>query len=224
LFPEYSEAFGYELPPPETWIRGHDFALSGRAPGARNPVDYRRAETPTWRGPRQFEPSFALRAARHFIAPRLPKGAVVAELGCGTPALRSLLPAGVTHVMVDVAERAEGYRVARLDQLRFPALPRATHILIFGWLELLTPALPKLLGILRRYDRPVIATYHATDDGPDIDRAAHGWVNHLDRAALAAACRAAGFRLTASWARGGRQSFLHLRPRPRKPNPAPRRT
>ncbi len=210
LLPEYSETFGYELPSPETWIRGHDF--SSRGAGEPNPIVYRRAETPDWKGPRQFEPSFALRAARHFLAPRLPKTAIVAELGCGTPALAPLLPEGVKHIAVDVAKRADGYRTARLDQLRFPRLPQATHLLIFGWLELLTPDLPKLLRILRRYDRPVIATYHATDDGKDIDRAAHGWVNHYDRKALAAACRKAGFKLAAAWARGGRQSFLHLRP------------
>ena len=157
-----------------------------------------------------------MRAARRFIAPRLPKTAVVAELGCGTPATASLLPQGVRYIAVDVAKRAEGYRTARLEQLRFPVLRGVTHLLIFGWLERLTPNLPKLLGILRHYDRPVIATYHATDDSADIDRAAHGWVNHLDRKTLAAACRKAGFKLAASWARDGRQSFLHLRPLPRR--------
>lgn len=220
LLPEYSEAFGYELPPPETWIRGHDFSSRGR--GAPNPVVYRNAEKPDWTGPAQFEPSFALRAARRFIATRLPKGAVVAELGCGTPALKTLLPQGVTFIPVDVAEREETYRVARLDQLRFPTLPRATHLVIFGWLELLTPDLPRLLRLLRRYDRPIVASYHATDDSAGIDRAAHGWVNHLDRKTLAAACRKAGFRLTASWARLGSQSLLHLRPQPAtaaKPRP-----
>jgi hypothetical protein len=126
----------------------------------------------------------------------------------------TLLPEGVAFLPADVAPRAEGYRVARLDQLRFPKLPKATHLLIFGWLELLTPELPKLLRILRRYDRPIVASYVATDDSAGIDRAAHGWVNHLDRKALAAACRAAGFRLTASWARLGPQSLLHLRPLP----------
>lgn len=215
LVPEYSEIFGYEVPPPESWIRGHDF--STRGPGKPNPINYRRSETPDWTGPRQFEPSFALRAARRFIAPRLPKTAVVAELGCGTPAIATLLPAGARYLAVDVAKRAEGYRTARLDQLRFPALPGVTHLLIFGWLERLTPDLPKLLRILRLYDRPVIATYHTTDGGAGIDRLEHGWVNHLDRKALAAACRKAGFKFGASWARDGRQSFLHLRPLPRKP-------
>jgi len=220
LLPEYSEVFGYEMPPPETWIRGHDFS---RAPGAANPIVYRRAEQPDWKGPAQFEPSFALRAARRFIAPRLPKGAVVAELGCGTPALMPLLPEGVTLLPVDVAQRAENYRVARLDLLRFPKLPAATHLLVLGWLELLTPDLPRLLRLLRRYDRPMLVSYHATDDSVAIDRAAHGWVNHLDRKALVAACRAAGFRVTASWAPGGPQSFLYLRPLPGGAKAAPQR-
>jgi hypothetical protein len=212
LLPEYSEAFGYETPPPESWIRGHDF--SSRGAGAPNPIVYRTAERPDWKGPAQFEPSFALRAARRFIAPRLPKGAVVAELGCGTPALMTLLSKGVTFIPADVAQRADNYRVARLDELRFPALPKATHLVILGWLELLTPDLAKLLRVLRRYDRPIIASYVATDDSAGIDRASHGWLNHLDRKGLASACRAAGFRLTASWARLGPQSLLHLRPLP----------
>ena len=192
--------------------------MISRAGGRANPI---RSSIAAPKRPigkvRQFEPSFALRAARHFLAPRLPKTAIVAELGCGTPALVSLLPKGVKYIAVDVATRADGYRTARLDQHRFPRVPQATHLLIFGWLELLTPDLPKLLRILRRYDRPVIATYHATDDSKDIDRAAHGWVNHYDRKALAAACRKAGFKLAAAWARDGRQSFLHLRPLTRGP-------
>ncbi|MGD9744429.1 MAG: sulfotransferase [Dongiaceae bacterium] len=214
LLPEYSEAFGYEIPPPETWIRGHDFskaAADGKNP-ARNPIVYRRSETRDWTGPAQLEPVFALRRARAFIAGRLPAEARILELGCGTPALQSLLVKGAQHLPADVAARAENYRVSRLDALEFPDGSKATHILAFGILELLGPELAAVLRQLRLYDRPVIATYHAADDTADLDRAAYGWVNHLTRAELAAACRAAGFRFEARWARFGRQSFIHLRP------------
>lgn len=209
LLPEYSEAFGYEMPPPEAWIRGHDFS---RAADAGNPIVYRRSETRDWTGPAQLEPVFALRRARAFIAERLPADARILELGCGTPALQSLLAKGAQHLPADVAARSETYRVSRLDKLEFPEASDATHILAFGILELLGPELPALLRQLRLYDRPVIATYHAAEDTADLDRTAYGWVNHLTRAELAAACRAAGFRFEARWARFGRQSFIHLRP------------
>jgi hypothetical protein len=210
LLPEYSEAFGFELPPPETWIQGHDFQR--RPDGDANPIDYPKSESALWRGPAQIEPSFQLRHARLALAGRLPAGAVAIDLACGTPALSVMLPSGRRHIPVDMAERGQRYRVAPLHQGRFPKVPEATVVLALHVLEFLDADLLRFLRRLRLYDLPVIATYHATDDTPGIDREALGWVNHLSRDALIAAFRKAGFKAEIRWGIDGPQSFFHLRP------------
>jgi hypothetical protein len=210
LLPEYSEAFGFELPPPETWIRGHEFQ---RQPGSEaNPIDYPKSESGLWPGPARLEPSFQLRHARLALARRLPEGAVAIDLACGTPALSVMLPAGRRSIPVDMAERGQRYRVAPLHEGKFPKIPEATILLALHVLEFLDADLPRLLRRLRRYDLPIVGTYHATDDTEGVDRAALGWVNHLSRDALLAAFRKAGFAVQARWNADGPQSFFHLRP------------
>lgn len=210
LLPEYSEAFGYEMPPPERRVHGHAFQRRAGIEG--NPVDYAKSETPGWTGPPQLEPCFQLRRARFFVAKRLPEGAVTLDLACGTPALGVMLPAGRRHIPADMTARGAGYRIAKLQEGRFPKVPEATMVLALGVLEFLDPDLRRLLRRLRLYGRPVLATYHAADDTAGIDREALGWVNHLTRAELTEAFRAAGFRVAARWALDGRQSFFHLKP------------
>ncbi|HWA43529.1 MAG TPA: sulfotransferase [Hypericibacter adhaerens] len=210
LLPEYSEAFGFEMPPPESWIRGHAFQ---RRPGDEaNPIDYPKSESALWAGPTEIEPSFQLRHARLALAGRLPEGAVAIDFACGTPALSVMLPKGRRHIPVDMAPRGQGYRVAPLHEGKFPKVPGGTLLLALHVLEFLDADLPRLLRRLRLYDLPVIATYHAADDTEGIDRVALGWVNHLSRKALVAACRQAGFSVKARWRADGPQSFLHLEP------------
>jgi hypothetical protein len=123
-----------------------------------------------------------------------------------------MLPKGRRHIPVDMAERGQRYRVAPLHLGRFPKVPEATMLLALHVLEFLDADLPRLLRRLRRYDLPVVTTYHATDDTEGIDREALGWVNHLSREALLAAFRKAGFAVQARWNADGPQSFFHLRP------------
>jgi hypothetical protein len=210
LLPEYSEAFGFEVPPPETWIRGHEFQ---RQPGSdANPIDYPKSESALWPGPTKLEPSFQLRHARLALAKRLPEGAVAIDFACGTPALSAMLPPGRRHIPVDMAERGQGYRVAPLHEGKFPKVPEATLLLALDVLEFLDPDLLRLMRRLRVYNLPIVATYHATDDTEGIDREALGWVNHLSRSQLMAAFRKAGFHVKANWTADGPQSFFHLRP------------
>jgi hypothetical protein len=210
LLPEYSEAFGFEVPPPETWIRGHEFQ---RQPGSdANPIDYPKSESALWPGPTKLEPSFQLRHARLALAKRLPEGAVAIDFACGTPALSAMLPPGRRHIPVDMAERGQGYRVAPLHEGKFPKVPGATLLLAFDVLEFLDADLPRLMRRLRAYNLPILATYHATDDSEGVDRGALGWVNHLSRGQLVAAFRKAGFLVKANWTADGPQSFFHLRP------------
>ena len=221
LLPEYSEAFGFEVPPSETWIRGHEFQ---RQPGSdANPVDYPKSESALWPGPAKLEPCFQLRHARLAFAKRLPEDAVAIDLACGTPALSVMLPAGRRHIPVDMAERGQHYRVAPLHEGKFPKVPEATVLLALHVLEFLDADLPRLMRRLRAYNLPIVTTYHATDDTEGVDREALGWVNHLSRGQLVAAFRKAGFAVKARWAADGPQSFFHLRPISLDaPEPSPR--
>jgi hypothetical protein len=113
---------------------------------------------------------------------------------------------------LDMAARGRRYRVSALDRGQFPKIQEAMVMLALHVLELLDADLLRLMRRLRRHDRPVVATYHASDDTGGIDREAPGWVNHLSRGELVEIFRQAGFETHARWAVGRPQSFFHLRP------------
>lgn len=209
LLPEYSAAFGYEAPPVDPTLAGHDFAAAGRA---RKPIDYLETENWEWKGPAQFEPSFAQRRARIAASRAIPKGAKVLDLCYGAPSLASLLPPDAALLRADASARGREDRVAALHRGELPAIDGATIATAFGMLEFVED-LPRLLAGLRTADLPLLASYHATDDGADLDRAALGWTNHLERARLARLCGDAGYALQARWAFDGRQSLFRLTPR-----------
>ena len=89
----------------------------------------------------------------------------------------------------------------------------ATLVTALGLLEYLDD-LPGFLARLRGFDRPTVATYHAADDTPGVERTALGWQNHMTRAEFLSMCQSAGFDISARWVFDGHQSLFHLRPSP----------
>jgi hypothetical protein len=218
LLGEYSVAFDYEVAEPKARIQGHDFSAPAR-PG-RNPVPYEQAEIWNWKGPRQFEPSFARRRARRLASHNIPAGAVVLDLGGGLGSMITELPAGSRLIHSDVVERTPETRAADLLQGRLPPKGAATFVLALDILEQVEQP-GRFLRALRGYGLPVLLSYHATDDTADLDRQALGWRSHLSREQLLRGLAAVGFKVTSSWAFDGRQSLLKLRPVP-VPARAPR--
>jgi hypothetical protein len=154
---------------------------------------------------------FGARRARITCAAAIKAPQRVLELGAGTVAFGTMLPAGSKLVLADAAARTERFLVADLARGELPARPRVGLVAIFGLLEHVED-LPRLFAGLARYALPVLASYYAADDTDDVDRTAYGWRNHLTRDALADMARGAGFALAAKWPIDGRLSILRLRP------------
>lgn len=211
LLGEYSVAFDYDVAEPKARIQGHDFSAPAR-PG-HNPVPYMKGEEWNWWGPKQLEPSFARRRARHLASMNIPEGAVVLDLSGGLSSMITELPKGGRLILADVTERTPQTKAADLLQGKLPPKGAATFVLALEILEQVeNPG--RFLKNLRAYGLPVLLSYHATDDTADIDRAALGWRSHLSRSQLQRGLATVGFRVTASWAFDGRQSLLKLRPVP----------
>ena len=210
LYPEYSDAFGYDAPPGPP-IADHPFGLTPFP--AANPVPYRPQERWDWSGPDRLEPAFARRRARILAARNIPPKSVVLDLACGVPALRHMLAPGCRLIPCDVTARATDYRVAALGEGALPDPEDATIMTAFGLLEYADPDLPGWLRRLRGLNRPAFVSYHPIDDTPGIDRGAFGWLNHLTRQALQEAAEAAGFAVTARWRFDNWQALLRLSPR-----------
>ncbi len=209
LLPEYSQAFGYETPPEDPALAQHDFAAAGRA---RQPIDYLKTEAWDWAGPSAFEPSFAQRRARMAVARVLRPDARAIDLCYGAPSLSGMLPKGATLIRADAVARGAGERIAILHRGELPSTADANLALLIGMLEHVED-LPALLRGLRATGLPAIASYHATDDTADLDRAGLGWASHLGRDAVMAAFATAGFAATPRWAFDGRQSLFRLVPK-----------
>ena len=207
--PDYSEAFGYQVPGSSERLEGHVFAPLDPKDG--NPVPFELSETWDWTGPETFEPVFARRRGRFVVARNVPEGAKVLDLACGVPALQYLLPSSCGYRCSDVRPRDDGFLVWD---------PAGEEVLDPGDVDLLTAVgllecvadLPTLLRSFRATGRPVLATYHAPEDTQDLDRMSLGWRNAYSRSELMALFQAAGFTVTALWAFDGRQSLFRLRP------------
>ncbi|MGE3969113.1 MAG: sulfotransferase [Dongiaceae bacterium] len=220
ILPEYSLAFGYDVPKPALRVRNHDFRL--RIDPDQNAVPYRDVETWNWKGPEPLEPVFGRRRARLLVSRNVKPDAVLLDIGCGTAAMRKLLPAGCSHLPADLVRRSPLFTAADFYGGDAPAANEATHIAALGVLEYAAD-LPELLRTLRRYNKPVFVSYYARDDTPDLDRAALGWKNGLARNELMRAFIAAGFQPQAKFAFDGKQSLFRLIPKaamarkPRRP-------
>ncbi|QEX19160.1 hypothetical protein FRZ44_44730 [Hypericibacter terrae] len=210
MFPEYSLAFGYEVPAPRFRIRRHDFCI-GPDPGI-NPIKFKETEVWNWRGPKQLEPVFGRRRARTIVALNLKPGAVLLDLGCGTAAMRKMLAKSSSHLPADVAVRAPLFVVSDIYRGELPPGGEATHVAALGVLEYVED-LPGFLNGLRGYNVPVFVSYYATDDTPKVDRVSLGWKNGYRRNELMRMFIAAGFMPTPKWAFDGQQSLFRLIPR-----------
>jgi Sulfotransferase family len=208
LLPEYSKVFGYEMPPAEPALAAHDFAAAGRA---HQPIDYLQTERWDWAGPAAFEPSFAQRRARIAIARAVRADARAIDLCYGAPSLAPMLPQGAKLIRADAVARGADERIANLHRGELPSTADANLALLAGMLEHVED-LPGLLGRLRATGLLALASYHATDDTADLDRAALGWRSHLGRDALMTTFAAAGYAATPRWAFDGRQSLFRLAP------------
>lgn len=210
LLGEYSVAFDYEVAEPKARIAGHDFSVRPR-PGHSPIRYYEELEVWNWKGPRQLEPSFARRRARHLASLNIPEGASVLDLGGGLSSMLTELPRGASFRLADVTARTPQTLAADLLQGKLPPKGNATFVLALDILEQVEqPA--RFLKALRAYNLPVLLAYHATDDSKGVDRVALGWRNHLTRQQLLRGLAAVGFRATARWAFDGRQSMLKLKP------------
>ena len=209
LLGEYGVAFGYDVAEPRQRIVGHDFSVRPR-PGDI-PIRYRDVESWTWRGPRQFEPSFARRGARHIAAKNIPEGSIVLDLGGGISALRTDMPKANRLMLANSGKRDPKRKPPVIVAGELPPKGEATIVVALGILEHVR-RLARFLKTLRAYQLPVLLSYACTDDTKAIDREALGWVNHLSRRELQRGLAATGFKSVAAWAFDGQQSLLKLRP------------
>jgi len=209
VLPHYSRQFGYEMPDPGTLITGHSLAKDPHS--APNPVSQ---SLVGWSAekPKEFEPAFSRRRARVAAARMIPENSIVMDLGCVVPALKLLLPPGSVYIGSDVVKRFDGCLVANYNAGEMPPRNQATLVTVLGLLE----HIENVTGFMRRiraYNIPVLLSYHAVEDNPDIDRPAFDWENSLTRQELISVARVAGFDYTVDWAFDGYQSLLKLDPR-----------
>jgi hypothetical protein len=209
LLGEYGVAFGYDVAEPRQRVTGHDFSVRVR-PGDI-PIRYRDVEAWNWRGPKQFEPSFARRRARRLAAKNIPEGSIVLDLGGGVSALRTDMPKANRLSLASSGRRDPKRKPPLIVAGELPPKGPATIVVALGILEHVR-RLPRFLRALRAYELPVLVSYPCTDDTAGIDREALGWANHLSRRQLQRGLTATGFKPVAAWAFDGQQSLLKLRP------------
>ncbi|MEX2297762.1 MAG: sulfotransferase [Dongiaceae bacterium] len=205
LYPEYSLAFDYEVPPPDKRLSTHPFRLRPK-PGD-NPIPYLPTENAIWQGPDCIEPTFELRRGRRLVAQNTRANDILLDLGAALPALRFIKPESAGYLMLPPALR-------RFDTIAAGKLPppgKATLIAALDLIEYL-PDLPRVLSALHKLGRPVLMSYHATDDTDGVDRAAMGWVNNLSRSEFVALLQQTGFRVTAKWGIRNGLSLIRARP------------
>jgi hypothetical protein len=205
LFPEYSLAFDYDVPPPAERIATHPYKL--RIQPGDNPIEYLPTENAHWPGPDILEPVFALRRGRRLVARNLRRGDAILDLAPALPALRYMKPDDTRYVLLS-REHRQFRAIARGD---LPPVERATIVVALDLIEYL-PDLNVFLKALRQINKPVLLTYHATEDTAGVDRKAFGWVNHLTRRQLTNRLNSAGFRVTAKWAIKNGLSLIRARP------------
>jgi hypothetical protein len=204
----FARQFGHELP--DRPVADHPFVV--KAKDGANPVR-RVQDIETWDAtcPAVLEPAFALRAARIAVAKAVAKPCAVLDLFCGAPSLRFLLKEGSSYRGADLASRFKGCEVFDLAGPTLPPARDAEVVTVLGALEFL-PALPDFLDALCAMQVPVLASYHATDDTPGVDRVNLGWRNHLDRRSLVDLFAQRGFKTDIRWAFDGRQSLIKATP------------
>lgn len=200
VLPEYSEAFGYPVPPTRTVVETDE-----------NGISWPEVQNWRWSGPRAFDPAFARRRARLVAARNIEKGTNVLDVGCTVPALKFLLPPGCTYLGVDEVARPPMIAAAKWQEGVLTQAPAAGLIAVLGSLEFVADV-PRFLKALKAHGKPTLLTYHATDDTSGLDRALYGWQSHLSRGGLMQKFTEAGFEVQSRWAFDGYQSLFGLKP------------
>ena len=169
----------------------------------------RQTDLERWRDPAQLEAAWNQRAlaAVDFI----PDGATVLDLGCGSMALKDLLPTACTYVPCDVVARDSRTIVCDFNAGAFPDAAGATHITVLGVVEYLYDV-PLFLRRLRACALPVVLSYNPADFTASLDRPALGWVNHLTLDQLLQALGEAGLAVTRRRRIDPNQVLLRLSP------------
>jgi hypothetical protein len=127
-------------------------------------------------------------------AERIPKGARVLDLGCGTMQLEQHLPAGCIYIPCDLAARDHRTRVCDFNKGELPAeIEAADRLAALGVFEYIYDV-PRFLRSLASTGVTTVATYCPTDYSAHLDRGALGWVNTYSAAEIRALFIAAGFR------------------------------
>ncbi|MDQ0468013.1 hypothetical protein [Labrys wisconsinensis] len=152
-----------------------------------------RSDIARWSGGAVFAPAWDERTRK--LAALLPeKIKTVVDFGCGTMALRDMLPAGVRYVPVDIAPRGPDTIVLDLNAPTLPALPAGDVGFFSGSLEYVID-LRRLIAVLLRTYRHIICSYAATNNAPDQirQRRRGGWVNDLKVSEFVALFEDAGY-------------------------------
>ncbi|MDQ0472837.1 hypothetical protein [Labrys wisconsinensis] len=132
-----------------------------------------------WSSNAVFAPAWDERTRK--LAAMLPdKIKTVVDIGCGTMALRSMLPPTLRYVPVDVAPRGADTVVIDLNASPPPPLPPGDVGFFSGSLEYVLD-LRRLIAVLIKTYRYVVCSYAATNNAPDQiqQRRRGGWVNDL---------------------------------------------
>jgi hypothetical protein len=158
----------------------------------RASVRARETDVERWSQRESFEPRWAHRAG--LAAQMIPAYARVMDVGCGAMDLERALPEGCVYLPCDLVARDARTVVCDLNKGEFPTGGDADVVTMLGVLEyVLDP--DALLAKVRALGRPFVCSYSITDRAPQLDRAAQGWINSYDFAALERVMRKAGFRL-----------------------------
>ena len=145
-----------------------------------------------WSQRDSFAPQWAYRAG--LAAQMIPAYAKVLDIGCGAMDLERVLPEGCEYQPSDLVARDERTLVCDLNAGEFPQEVQPDVVTMLGVLEYIREPL-ELLRKVRALNRPLVCSYSITDRRPALDRAAQGWINSYDFAALQALMGQAGFVL-----------------------------
>lgn len=145
-----------------------------------------------WSRRESFAPQWAYRAS--LAAQMIPAYSSVLDIGAGAMDLEKVLPAGCRYQPCDLVSHDERTIVCDLNKGEFPHGVQADTVTMLGVLEYIREPL-ELLRKIRALDRPLVCSYSITDRRPDLDRAAQGWINNFDFAALQRLMKQAGFVL-----------------------------
>jgi hypothetical protein len=117
----------------------------------------------------------------------------VCDIGCGTQALRSLLPSAVRYLPADITQRTEDTILCDLNQRVLPEkyLLEADTVTMLGVLEYLFDV-PWVLRSLRPFINTIVTSYNPSDMIQS-GRRERGWVNDFTLDELVRMIHRAGY-------------------------------